>query len=76
MISSAVYKEEIDLATPFLPALPRLPSSGAKAAGRQVQICHTQKTNFVIVHRRVAEGAEGYLFLLFTERPKSKKTHP
>ncbi len=30
----------------------------------------------VIVHRKVAEGAEGYLFLLFAERPKSKKTHP
>lgn len=30
----------------------------------------------VIVHRKVAEGGEGYLFLLFAERPKSKKTQP
>ncbi len=30
----------------------------------------------VIVHRKVAEGAEGYLFLLFAETPKSKKTQP
>jgi len=30
----------------------------------------------VTVHRKVAEGAEGYLFLLFAEGPKSKKTQP
>jgi len=29
----------------------------------------------LIMHRRDAEAAEGYLFLLSAERPESKKTH-
>ncbi len=29
-----------------------------------------------VVHRRDAEGAESYLFLLSAERPESKRTQP
>ena len=36
----------------------------------------TESNKMVIVHRKDAEVAEGYLFLLFAERPKSKKTQP